>query len=376
MSSNHSFFLDGSRKIIFGCGRASRSQSAYDRHGHNHTPLPIHSNVTIQNIVCGRYSTIILDENGYTWIADVRNAEQPTQDQVIQPSMFPPALGVAISDARVLVITLEGQVISYNRQANHTFTSTNLTFLDKTRLSVRVTAVACGLDHNLAVDNHGNCWGWGDNSCGQLGFAIGDCRTVPTLIPGLSLTQEVSCGSYHSCVLDHLCQVRAFGLNDFGQLGIHGSEVKTSKTRCSLPRKWKDQHLVIAISCGGYHTLALDCHGQVLVCGSNRDGQLGLGNKQRRLGPVVMSGLSDICDILAGYKHSLACDSQGQIWVWGSNNFGQLGLGDYWDRVWPQQVKLPSEHRPYSLTRCLLPAFLDLESTEESTDLTTNEVLT
>lgn len=82
--------------------------------------------------------------------------------------------------------------------------------------------------------------------------------------------------------------------------------------------------------------------GKVYVEGGNACGQLGLGDKEPKDKPTVMSTLSDksIVDITSSYadisgdkikdslcSHTLVLDSNGKVYTWGDNRAGQLGLG-------------------------------------------------
>jgi len=63
---------------------------------------------------------------------------------------------------------------------------------------------------------------------------------------------------------------------------------------------------------------------------ANQFGQLGIGNIIRVNQPFNVSCFAEnniiIVDISCGKKHTLALTDQGIIYSWGSNEFGQLGL--------------------------------------------------
>ena len=72
---------------------------------------------------------------------------------------------------------------------------------------------------------------------------------------------------------------------------------------------------VIAISAGGYHSLALKSNGTLVAWGYNGDGQT-----------TVPAGLSGVTAISAGYYHSLALRSNGTVVAWGDDSSGQTGV--------------------------------------------------
>ncbi|HBG43411.1 MAG TPA: RCC1 repeat-containing protein, partial [Firmicutes bacterium] len=57
-------------------------------------------------------------------------------------------------------------------------------------------------------------------------------------------------------------------------------------------------------------------------------GQLGDGTRGTyRITPVQVSGLGNIIAITAGYSHTVALKDDGTVWAWGSNSDGELGGG-------------------------------------------------
>ena len=72
---------------------------------------------------------------------------------------------------------------------------------------------------------------------------------------------------------------------------------------------------LVAISAGGYHTLALRENGTVVAWGTNHVGQTN-----------VPSGLSNVTAVAAGYEHSVALRDDGTVRVWGETNYGQMPI--------------------------------------------------
>ena len=58
---------------------------------------------------------------------------------------------------------------------------------------------------------------------------------------------------------------------------------------------------------------------------NNSNGQLGDGTTTNRLTPVQVLNLNNIVAISAGGFQSLAVRADGTVWAWGENNDGQLG---------------------------------------------------
>jgi hypothetical protein len=94
---------------------------------------------------------------------------------------------------------------------------------------------------------------------------------------------------------------------------------------------------IIAVSAGGFHSLALDSEGNVYAWGHNYWGQLGDDTVVRREEPVHV--LTDVRKIAAGTLHSVAIKNDYTVWAWGSNWSGQLGNEIDEDKKWDETPK-------------------------------------
>ncbi len=146
---------------------------------------------------------------------------------------------------------------------------------------------------------------------------------------------SISCGWKHSCMIINN-EVYGWGLNDRGQLGLGNNLNQNSPQKLNLRRIKK-------ISCGDYHTMALENSGQVYAWGCNKYGQLGSGNRISQNSPQKLN-LLNIKKISCGYYHTIALTHSNEIYVWGSNGSGNLGLGNNTDYDSPQMMKKCEPH--------------------------------
>jgi hypothetical protein len=100
---------------------------------------------------------------------------------------------------------------------------------------------ACGIE--LASNNHGDAWCWGDNSNSQLGDpAAPSAVSVPNRVSSNRVYKQISAGENHTCALSQYKRadnvagakpgspvILCWGLNDHGQLG------NTLRTNSSTP---------------------------------------------------------------------------------------------------------------------------------------------
>jgi hypothetical protein len=75
---------------------------------------------------------------------------------------------------------------------------------------------------------------------------------------------------------------------------------------------------IVKVSCGDYHTMALDEFGNLWAWGKNTDGQLGDGTNTDRSEPVQILPGHKFVDISAGANFSVALDSDGYYYTCGS----------------------------------------------------------
>jgi uncharacterized protein YkwD len=199
-----------------------------------------------------------------------------------------------------------------------------------------IVAVAGGGYHSLAITSDGRVWSWGFNEVGQLGDSSTNDRSTPDKVVELSDVTAIAGGGFHSLALKSDGTVWAWGSNSYGQLG--------DGTNDNRPRPVKMlgfQGKIIAISAGFLHSLVLREDGQILGCGRNEYGALGLGTTMNWSIPVELQELSRVTAIAAGFDHSLALTSDGNVWSCGANACGQLGDGTKTNRLSRIQVMVP-----------------------------------
>ncbi len=195
--------------------------------------------------------------------------------------------------------------------------------------------------HTIVVSSNGTVYTTGSNEYGQLGNNSTTNSRVPQNISNFgSLVGKriiaVSGSYYHSVALDSTGRVHAWGANSSGQLG------NNSTTNSSIPIDISgfgslSGKTIVAIACGGAHSIALDSTGRVHAWGQNTYGGLGNNTTTPSTVPIDISGISNILSsiygktivaIACGAYHTLALDSTGHVHAWGYNYHGELGIGN------------------------------------------------
>ncbi|XP_049375328.1 ultraviolet-B receptor UVR8-like isoform X6 [Solanum verrucosum] len=164
---------------------------------------------------------------------------------------------------------------------------------------VKITSVAAGGRHTLALSDVGQVWGWGYGGEGQLGLGSRiKIVASPHLIPCLDASS-------------HDGPDRSLGSQKHKALGSY----------------------IKSISCGGRHSAVITDTGVLLTFGWGLYGQT-----SPRLvdAPILENKNAKV--VSCGARHSAIMTDDSKIYSWGWNKYGQLGLGDTIDRNDPCEV--------------------------------------
>ncbi|HEX6351513.1 hypothetical protein [Actinophytocola sp.] len=201
----------------------------------------------------------------------------------------------------------------------------------------RVKALAAGDNFTVLLLSDGKVMTCGSNGNGELGDGTKEPRATLAPVQNLVTVKAIATGRRHVMTLTSNGVIRAWGDNTNGQLGngnTTDSPLPTTVNTDSLNGK------VIAIACGGQHSLALMADSRVKAWGLNDEGQLGDGTTTSpRVFPVSTAvGGENAIAIDAGFDHSVMLTTGGVVRAWGSNSEGQIGDGTTTNRTRPTEV--------------------------------------
>lgn len=205
--------------------------------------------------------------------------------------------------------------------------------------------IASGKAHSAIIDVYSNIYCFGLGVSGQLGQGDSnlDSSRMPLRVPtvGISTILHVACGSHHTMCMTTEGKVFAWGDNTCGQLGLG---FKSPKPR-GIPTRVEKLVNVQSIVCGGSHSFIVMVDNNVLACGSNIAGQLGLGDRKDRATFERVSffrklyapqanatgsssgGATGDAELACGLYHSMALCGR-RVYSWGNGDDGRLGHGN------------------------------------------------
>ncbi|GAA5856399.1 hypothetical protein JCM9279_001708 [Rhodotorula babjevae] len=184
--------------------------------------------------------------------------------------------------------------------------------------------------------------------------------------------RSIEAGAAHFLVLvgggpsSSSSEVWSFGDSRYGQAGPFPSPSlldrpsSTSMARYDRPSlrhiAFFDGLHPVQVSCGAFHSAVVTAQGAAYVFGSNRAGQLGLGEGESGGAEPVLVELGEegtddeqdeeIAQVACGAAHTVLLTKSGHVWVTGANDDGQLGLGDTTSRwTWVRNVAVEAAAR-------------------------------
>lgn len=188
--------------------------------------------------------------------------------------------------------------------------------------------LSSGINFVSGLASTGQVYAWGGNSYGQLGMFQGAASPAPVMVAGLSSITAVRAGGYHGAALRSDGTVWTWGNNSYGQLGIGGLSAVVAS-----PRMVTGISGVKALAAGYSHTAALTAGGVVWSWGKMPG--------RYATTPAKLWGMNaPVHSIAAGADFALALGVDGSLYGWGGNASGQTGIGRFNSTV-PNPVKLP-----------------------------------
>jgi len=182
-------------------------------------------------------------------------------------------------------------------------------------------------DSALAVDTHGNAWGWGYNDSGELCMGNNHAHTTPVELPFSNVTAMAGGGSH--AIYDANGTLYSCGSGQAGELGDGNTRNSNVPARVRGLNGHSVTTLVAAYANGG----ALLSNGQYYDWGNDSKGQLGIGTlRQNSAVPVRVPLPASVTQVaqggsLSGNGQTLVMLSDGSMRAWGDNQYHQLGNG-------------------------------------------------
>lgn len=237
-----------------------------------------------RQVACGdKFSAVITDQGElYVWGAGY--AHFPTLKELPSPAEF-----IACGQVTLLVTVLDGYVLEFHRK-NET---------KAIRFEERISSVACGQNHRLALTESGEVYAWGSSAA--TGLLPSADRQPEKIVFNKKDTSIRAIFAYHnsSFFIDMKGKIWCCGANTSSCLGVgHSDEVPTP---IMLDFDFNGEPIV-QIACGDDFTLFLSSKGNVWASGNGADFRNATGSIELRAVPTPAIKLNGhfITQIAAG----------------------------------------------------------------------------
>ncbi|XP_061467762.1 serine/threonine-protein kinase Nek9 isoform X2 [Rhineura floridana] len=341
----------------------SRTSEVYVWGGGKSTPQKldvIKSGCSARQVCAGNthFAVVTVEKELYTWVnmqggtklhgqlghGDKASYRQPKHVEKLQGKAI---RQVSCGDDFTICITDEGQVFAFGSDyygcigidkafGSEVLEPRQLNFF----LSNPVEQVSCGDNHVAVLTRNREVYTWGCGEYGRLGLDSEEDYSVPQKveIQKTSNIISVQCGSDGTFLLTQTGKVLACGLNEFNKLGLnqctsgiinHDAYQEIPYTTSFTLAKKLSFYKIRTIAPGKTHTAAIDERGRLLTFGSNKCGQLGVGDYKKRLGINLLGGPlggKQVIRVSCGDEFTIAATDDNHIFAWGNGGNGRLAM--------------------------------------------------
>ncbi|KAI8488761.1 Serine/threonine-protein kinase Nek9 [Branchiostoma belcheri] len=225
-----------------------------------------------------------------------------------------------------------------------------------------VAQISCGDAHIVVLTREQEVYSWGCGEFGRLGLGSEDDFASPQKVEfcGSKTIKTIHCGPDGTFFLTANGRVLACGTNEHNKLGFNlsasGLVKRKKKISYDIPCKLQptlvrslSRYQIVQISAGQTHSAAIDVHGLLITFGSNKFGQLGVGDfKPRRSINVLRGSLMgrQVLRAACGDGFTVAATSDNMIYSWGNGEDGRLGVTSDRGEKGPKGLHPASVSRP------------------------------
>ncbi len=275
--------------------------------------------------------SVILKSDGTVWTygdntyGALGNGTTVSQDDITQVNFENDVkiTQIAVGESHTLALDETGAVWAFGRN-NYYQLGTDRVLLSSTPIKVkidkRVVKISAGYNQSFAITEDNRLYVWGLNSNGELGVGTYETQVLPKLIENVNEVLDVASGRTHTVIVTTKGNVYTTGNNSYSSLT--GTEYKRN-----VFGKAVGLENIAYIEAGEYHNAAITVDNALYVWGLNIYGQLGIGNLNTIATPELVKGITEIQEMSLGKSHTQILTKAGDVYVSGINTLGQLGDG-------------------------------------------------
>lgn len=193
--------------------------------------------------------------------------------------------------------------------------------------SKNVAKIYDDYSYTTVLLKNGRMLSCGKHNYGQLGSGNTKKQEKFKFIKGIKNISEIFMNYDTATILLKNCQIMSCGKNYFGQLGLGDEKDRTKFELIPIIKN------VFSVFYGGNNVIILLKNGTMIGAGNNEYGQLGLGDKENinKFELIFDSSnkiIKNVVKIFNTYGNTLILLKTGEVMGCGKNEYGELGLGD------------------------------------------------
>lgn len=219
-----------------------------------------------------------------------------------------------------------------------------------------VPDVEPGDEFNIALRANGEIWSFGKNKYGELGLGDNLNRNYPEkiIIDSNEKITDIAVGTSHTVAIGENFEIYTWGKNANGELGTGNTQNIGVPQKSDLELNKEAGVIVKEIPVKVYtkpnETYILMQNGNVYACGENIGNtikqletyELDLGNKEVETNEIITKLLEETNEtaikITKGTNHTAVALTNGAVYTWGEGEEGQLGDGANENSDTPKKV--------------------------------------
>jgi alpha-tubulin suppressor-like RCC1 family protein len=229
---SHSLALDSSGKV-YTAGYNYYGQLGLDDTNSRSSFTEVSSLKNIVAIAAGKYHSFAIDSNGKVYATGYNSYGQlglsntNSRSSFVEVSSLKNIVAIAAGDSHSFALDRDGKVYAtgynYYGQLGLSDNNDRSTFTEVTLLSGKqVTTIVAGPSHSFVIDDDGKAYATGYNSYGELGLDDRNNHNTFTEVTLLSSKRvtAIAAGKYHSLAIDGNDKIYATGYNIYCELGF------------------------------------------------------------------------------------------------------------------------------------------------------------
>jgi alpha-tubulin suppressor-like RCC1 family protein len=328
---------------VFTFGKNLSGQLGNNSTTDSSTPVEVTGISGVVSVGAGEEHTLAVKNDGTLWAwganidGELGDGSTISKSTPVQVPGLTGIISAAGGDGWSLALKNDGTVWAWGNnsggQLGNGSTTPSLSPAQVTGMS-SIISIRAAEKTSYALKNDGTVWAWGDNGNGEIGDGTTDDKETPVQVSGLTGIIQIASWEEHALALKDDGTVWAWGANYYG--GIGDGTVGNIRT---TPVQVSGLTGIIRIACGEDFSLALKNDGSFWGWGSNQFGQFGNGSTTASaLTPVQSSGVTNVNYMSTGEDHTILIKNDGSIATCGRGSNGQLGNGSTSSASIPQAV--------------------------------------